>query len=389
MLIYGHYDVQPADPLSEWRSLPFSPIVRNGNIYARGASDNKGQLFCHVKGLEALLRTTGRLPVNVICLFEGEEEIGSPNLPAWLKSHQAEVHADIALISDTRFLARNRPAITYGLRGGLGIELTVRGPKQDVHSGAFGGAVHNPIQVLCEIIAHLHDRQGRIAIPGIYRQVRHWNEQERRQMALAAPSNRQILRGAGVQLGWGDRGFSAYERTTIRPALTINGITGGYQDKGGKGVIPAQASAKISLRLVPDQDPDQIDRLLRRQIARLTPASVESHVITQMKSRPVLLNRRHPAMQAAVRAYSRGFGVAPVFLRSGGSIPVVNTFYEVLGIPTVLMGFALPDDRAHAPNEKFSLSQLKRGIETSIHFLNEIGKMERHHHLRFANRNSL
>lgn len=379
VLIYGHYDVQPADPLYEWRTPPFTPTVRNGYLYGRGASDDKGQLFCHVKALEAYLKTTGRLPVNVICLFEGEEEIGSPNLKPWLLRHQAQLQADVAVISDTRFLARGRPALTYGLRGGLGLALTVGTLPRDVHSGSYGGALYNPIQVLGEIIAALHDRQGRIAIPGFYDNVRRWSQAERAFMRRQGPSDAAILQSAGARLGWGEAAYTLYERTTIRPALTINGITGGYQGPGGKGIIPAQASAKISFRLVPDQEPHVVEQLVRHQIDRLTPPGVKTTVTVYQRTKPGLIDRRHPAMQAAVTAYQRGFGATPVFLRSGGSIPVVNTLQEVLGIPTVLMGFALPDDRMHAPNERFQLAQFYGGVRTCIHFLEAVGQMGGEH----------
>ncbi|MFZ4656171.1 MAG: dipeptidase [Caldilineaceae bacterium] len=376
VLIYGHYDVQPADPLHEWRTPPFTPTVRNGYLYGRGASDNKGQLFCHVKALEAYLQTSGRLPVNVICLFEGEEEIGSPNLKPWLLRHRQAIKADVAVISDTRFLAPGRPALTYALRGGLGLEVTVQALPRDVHSGSYGGAVANPIQALCAIIAGLHDHQGRIAIPGFYDRVRRWGQAERAFMRQQGPSDSAILQSAGVRQAWGEAGYTLYERTTIRPTLTINGITGGYQGPGGKGIIPAQASAKISFRLVSDQEPHIIEQLVRQQITRLTPPGVKTTVAVYQRTKPALIDRRHPAMQAAVTAYQRGFGATPVFLRSGGSIPVVNTLQEALHIPTVLMGFALPADRMHAPNERFQLAQFYQGIHTCIHFLGAVGQME-------------
>jgi len=374
VLIYGHYDVQPADPLHEWHTPPFAPTVRNGNLYGRGASDDKGQLFCHVKALEAYLRTTGKLPVNVVCLFEGEEEIGSPNLKLWLARNKNKLKADLAVISDTRFLAPGRPAITYALRGGLSLELEVRSLARDVHSGSYGGALHNPIQVLSEMIARLQRGNGQIAIPGFYDHVRRWSWAERAYMQRSGPTDAQILRDAGTQYGWGERGYSLYERTTIRPALTINGITGGYQGAGGKGIIPARASAKLSFRLVPDQDPQTIEQRVRQYIAHIMPATVQTTIRTQKAIKPALLDRHHPAMSAAITAYQGGFGASPVFLRSGGSIPVVNTLQELLNIPTILLGFALPTDGMHAPNEKFHLGQFYQGINSCIHFLAEVGK---------------
>ena len=372
VLIYGHYDVQPVEPLSEWRSPPFEPVVRGDNLYGRGASDDKGQLFTHVKAIEYYLRTLGRLPVNVKCLFEGEEEIGSPNLQSFLSQHEQALAADIAVMSDTRMLAPDRPAITYALRGALSLELEVSGPPQDLHSGNYGGAIHNPAQVLCEILGSLHDSNGRIRVPGFYERVRDWSDNERDYMAKHGPSDATILRDAGVRKGWGESGYSHYEQTTIRPTLTITGIGGGHQGPGGKSIIPARASAKISIRLVPDQVPHEIERLFRQHIARVTPKTVNSTVRTHFITSPALVSRTHPAMNAAVEACRKGFGAAPVFLRSGGSIPVVNSFQTVLGVPTILMGFGLPDDRIHAPNEKFHLPNLYRGIDTCISFLSEM-----------------
>jgi acetylornithine deacetylase/succinyl-diaminopimelate desuccinylase-like protein len=369
LLIYGHYDVQPPDPLSEWQSPPFEPIVRGDNLYGRGASDDKGQLFAHVKALESYFRTADRLPVNVKCVFEGEEEIGSPNLSAFLSRNRRRLVADVAVVSDTRMPAPDRPAITYSLRGGLGLDLELRGPDHDLHSGGFGGAVHNPLQALCELVARLHDANGRVAIPGFYESVRPVDSAERAYLARVGPTREQLLRDAGVETGWGERDYSLYERTALRPALTINGLGGGYQGPGSKAVIPALAWAKLSFRLVPDQDPRRIDRLFRQHLARIVPPTARVAVRTRLMAKPALLDRDHPAMRAGAAAYQRGFGVAPVFLRSGGTIPIVNAFQEVLGIPTVLMGFALPDDRMHAPNEKFHLPNFFRGIATCVHFL--------------------
>jgi len=373
VLIYGHYDVQPPDPLREWRSPPFEPAVREQDLYGRGACDDKGQMFTHVKALESYLRATGKLPVNIKCLFEGEEEIGSSSLIRFLERNKHALLADVAVMSDMPMLAANRPALTYAMRGGLSLELEVRGPQRDLHSGIYGGAIHNPLQALCEIIAQLHDAEGRVTIPGFYTRVRRWREQERDDMARVGPRDGQILQDAGAAKAWGECGFTLYERTTTRPALTVNGIAGGYQGPGGKGVIPARALAKLSFRLVPDQDPREVDRLFRRHIARLTPPTIRAHVRTLSRAQPALVSREHPAMRAAATAYRKGFGATPAFLRSGGTIPVVNMFQSALRIPTVLMGFALPDDRMHAPNEKFHLPNFYNGIATSLWFLAAIG----------------
>jgi acetylornithine deacetylase/succinyl-diaminopimelate desuccinylase-like protein len=373
LLIYGHYDVLPGQPLEQWKTPPFTPTVKGDNIYGRGSADDKGQLFCHVKALESYLRTEG-LPINVKCLFEGEEEIGSTHLLPFVARNRRALRADAAVISDTRMLGPLQPAISYAQRGGLRAEIEVRGPRQELHSGAFGGAVLDPIQALCEIIASLHDDQGRIAIPGFYDDVRNWSDLERDFMANTGPSDAKILGDAKVQHPWGESGYTLYERTTIRPSLGINGIVGGHYGTGVKGVIPTQAIAKLSLRLVPDQDPEKVARLLREHISRITPAAVETTVKTSSPVEPAIIDRNHPSLHAARFAYKRAFGAYPVFLRSGGSIPVVNAFQKHLGIPAVLMGFGLPDDRIHAPNEKFHLPNLYRGIETSIWYMAALQK---------------
>jgi acetylornithine deacetylase/succinyl-diaminopimelate desuccinylase-like protein len=375
VLVYGHYDVQPADPIGEWQSPPFEPVVRGKDLFGRGAADDKGQMFTHVKAAECLLRTAGSLPVNVKCLFEGEEEIGSTHLPDFVARHRKVLAADIAVVSDTRMLAADRPVITESLRGALSLELELRGLAHDLHSGNFGGCVHNPLQVLGEIIARLHDHDGRLTIPGFYDRVRPQTREQRVYMAEVGPSDAEILSDAGAERGWGERGYSLYERTTIRPALSVNGISGGYQGPGVKAVIPARASAKLNFRLVPDQDPRDIDRLFRAYIARIAPPTVKPAIRTDLATQPAVVDRNHPGVSAAAKAYKRGFGNAPVFLRSGGSIPVVNLFQEMLAIPTVLMGFALPDDRLHAPNEKFHLPNFFNGVATSMHFLTELARI--------------
>jgi acetylornithine deacetylase/succinyl-diaminopimelate desuccinylase-like protein len=373
VLIYGHYDVQPVDPLREWQSPPFAPTVRGKDLFGRGACDDKGQMFAHVKAVESYLQTRHALPVNVKCLFEGEEEIGSPHLVPFVARNKQALAADAAVMSDTRMLAPDRPALNYAERGALYLELELQGPEQDLHSGNFGGAVHNPLQGLCETIAGLHDADGRIAIPGFYENVRRWGREERAHMMHNGPSDAQILHDGRVEQGWGEVGHTLYERLTIRPALTVNGISGGYQGTGGKGVIPARARAKLSFRLVPDQDPRNIDLLFREHIARIVPPTLRARVRTLSGAKPAMVDPRHPAMAAAALAYRKGFGAAPVLLRSGGTIPILNTFQDMLGIPTVLMGFALPDDRIHAPNEKFHLPNFYNGIATCIWFLAAIG----------------
>jgi len=368
LLIYGHYDVQPVDPLDEWQSPPFEPVIRDNYLYGRGASDDKSQMFALIKALEAYIQTGGMLPLNVKCLFEGEEEIGSPNLTSFIEAKRDSLSADAVVISDTRIAAPDRPAITYALRGALSLELEVIGPRHDLHSGTFSGAIHNPLQALCEILCSLHDRNGRVAIPGFYDTVRQPNVEEREYLRRTGPTDAEILHNGESARGWGESGFTLYERTVLRPALTVSGITGGYQ-----GIIPARALAKLSFRLVPDQDPSQVDTLFRDHIVKVTPRTVHSVVRTSSGAKPVLMSVNHPANRAAMVAYYRGFGTWPVFLRSGGTIPEVNTFQETLSVPVVLMGFASPDDRAHAPNEKFHLPNFFNGIATCIAFLQELG----------------
>ena len=375
VLIYGHYDVQPAEPLGEWRIPPFEPTVVGDNIFGRGSADDKGQLFTHVKAIECFLRAAGELPVNVGCLFEGEEEIGSPNFDSFLRRHSKAFAADAAVMSDMPILGPDRPAITYSMRGALSVELEVRGLRNDLHSGNFGGAVRNPLQVVCDVSAALLGADGRIQVPGFYDRVRECSPRERAYMRRYGPSDAEVLQNAGAERGWGERGFTFYERLTIRPSLTLNGIVGGYQGDGGKAVIPAHATGKFNFRLVPDQDPHEIEALFREHIARITPSAVHSQVRGIAYAKPALVPRDHPAIRAAAIAYRRGFDAKPVFLRVGGSLPVVNSFQEILGIPTVLMGFALPDDRLHGPNEKFHLPNFFNGIATSIFFLQEMGEV--------------
>jgi acetylornithine deacetylase/succinyl-diaminopimelate desuccinylase-like protein len=372
LLIYGHYDVQPADPLDKWRSPPFEPTIRGADLFGRGACDDKGQLFTHVKALEAYVQTLGGPPINVICLFEGEEEIGSPNLPAFLMRNRDALAADVAVVSDAPMLAANRPTLYTAERGALYLELEVLGPAHDLHSGNFGGTVHNPLQALCEIIAKLHEPDGRIAIPGLYDRVRVWGRAERSRLKQAGRSEAEILKDAQAPVGWGEHGYSAFERLTLRPALTINGITGGYQGPGGKGVIPAKATAKLSFRLVPDQRPRDIDRLFRKRIAELTPPTVRTRVTTLSGADPVLIDPSHPVIGMAASAAEKGYGAVPVRSRSGGTIPILSVFQKVLGVPIVVMGFALPNDRMHAPNEKFHIPNFFRGVETNVWFMQEL-----------------
>ncbi|HUV88877.1 MAG TPA: dipeptidase [Anaerolineae bacterium] len=369
ILIYGHYDVQPPDPLDEWRTPPFEPTIVGDDLFARGASDDKGQLYTHLKAIEAFQATAGTPPVNVKCIFEGEEEIGSPNLEPFVRQHAELLAADVAVISDADILSKDLPSIVYALRGMAYVEVEVTGPDHDLHSGIYGGAVLNPNNALCAMIARLHDTPGHVAIPGFYDQVRDLDPDERAELARIPFDRAAWLREAGVETDWGEPDTTIVERTTARPTLDVNGIWGGYTQPGAKTVLPGRACAKISMRLVPDQEPAQIVQLLRDYLAQIAPPAVTVQVRDLHSGRPAIVRRDSPAMQAARRAYAAVFGQEPVFVRSGGSIPVVATFQQVLGIETILMGFGLPDDRLHSPNEKFHLPNFYKGIETLIHFL--------------------
>jgi acetylornithine deacetylase/succinyl-diaminopimelate desuccinylase-like protein len=374
VLIYGHYDVQPVDPVGEWTVPPFGGDVRGDHLFGRGASDDKGQMFAHVKAIEALLQTRRRLPVNVKCLFEGEEESGSTSLPTFLRRHRDELAADVAVMSDSPMATPDRPAITYAMRGSLSLTLTVRGPNRDLHSGLFGGAVHNPLQALSEIVSSMH-RNGRVAIEGFYDDVRALPADERAFMARHGPTDDGICDQAGVERGWGESGYTLYERTTIRPALTVNGLNGGYQGTGGKAVIPAVANAKVSFRLVPDQDPATIERLLHRHLRTVTPPTVRASVKTEFMALPTVIDRRHPVFRAAAFACRRGFGKSAAFLRCGGTIPVVSMLKRQFGVPVVMLGFGRPDARIHAPDERLHLPTFFKSVATCIHFLTAAGRV--------------
>ncbi len=369
LLIYGHYDVQPVDPLDLWHSDPFKPEVRGDDLYGRGASDDKGQIFAHAKAVESFFRTSGGLPVNVKFMIEGEEEIGGVHLDPFIEAHQAELAADAALISDSHMLRPDLPTIAYGLRGLSYIQVELTGPAGDLHSGSFGGAIYNPIQALVEMLASLKDSEGHITLPGFYDKVRPLSDEERETLAAVPFSEEQFRQEAGVDQTWGEKGYTVLEQISARPTLEINGIWGGYQGEGSKTVLPSKAYAKISCRLVADQDHHEISRLLQEHLKRIAPPQVSVATKTLHGGQGVLVDRNAPAMKAAAAALERAFGTRPVFMREGGSIPVVASLKRLLGIDTVLMGFGLSDDNLHAPNEKFHLPNFYRGIDASIHFM--------------------
>ena len=372
LLVYGHYDVQPADPLEQWTSPPFEPTVRGDDLFARGASDDKGQLFAHVAAVQALLATTGSLPVNVKFVVEGEEEDGSQALMDYVPAAGEKLAADACLISDTHMLSPQQPLIIYGLRGMWGGEITVRGPAQDLHSGMFGGAVHNPNQALCELLARLHDEEGRVTVPGFYDRVEPLSEQERAALARVPYDDETLLKESGAPAVWGEAGFTVTERIGARPTLEINGMWGGFTGDGFKTVIPAEAQAKVSCRLVPDQDSAAIGPMIERFLAEIAPPTVEVAVRTRVHAPATVVPLDVPEIGAASRAFKRIFGADPVFSREGGSIPVATVLQETLDIPVLLMGLGLPDDNLHAPNEKLHLPNLFRGVRVGIALMEEL-----------------
>ena len=368
ILVYGHYDVQPPEPVDLWRTPPFKPTVVGSDLFARGASDDKGQFFIHIKAVQAFKETAGAPPINIKCIFEGEEETGSPSLDPFIRQNKELLAADVAVISDSQILGSETPAILYGLRGISYVEVEVTGPAGDLHSGSYGGAVHNPIHALSTMIAGLHDSDGQITIPGFYDRVHPLAAEERAELSQIPFDRQAWLAEAGVKTDWGDPEYSIIERSSARPTLDVNGIWGGYIEAGSKTVLPSKAYAKISMRLVPEQEPTEIARLLQEHLLANAPATVSVDVRYLHGGDPAIVDRDSPAMRAAFRAYADTFGSEPVFMREGGSIPVVATLQKELGIETILMGFGLPDDNLHAPNEKIHLPNLYRGIETIIRF---------------------
>ncbi|HSJ59012.1 MAG TPA: dipeptidase [Anaerolineae bacterium] len=369
LLAYGHYDVQPVDPVDEWTTPPFEPDVRGENLFARGASDDKGQLMAVIAAVRAYLHTAGRLPVNFKIMLEGEEEISSPNMAAFVRDHEARLAADAILICDSGILGPDLPMITYGVRGMAYMQIDVQGPAIDLHSGTFGGIVDNPFNVLVQILARLKDpATGRVNIPGFYDRVQPLSDEERRLLAAVPMGDAEARALTGSPALAGEAGYTAVERTAVRPTLDIHGMPGGFTGEGKKTVIPARASAKLSMRLVPHQDPAEIARLFTEHVLALAPNTVQVAVHTLGLARPAYIDPNLPALRAAHRAYELGFGTAPVYMRGGGTLPIVTEFQDVLGAPVVLMGFGLPDDNAHAPNEKFHLPTFARAIDTLVHY---------------------
>lgn len=367
VLVYGHYDVQPADPLELWNSGPFDPLIKDGKIYARGSCDDKGQFYMHVKALETMVKTN-TLTTNIKFCIEGEEEVGSPNLGKFVKTHKELLKADVILISDTAMISLDTPSIDIGVRGLSYIEVEVTGPNRDLHSGVYGGAVANPITILAKMIASLHDENNHITIPGFYDDVAISTEEERKLMAMAPFDAKEYADDLGVKELWGEKGFSTNERTGIRPTLELNGIWGGYTGEGAKTVLPSKAFAKISARLVPNQGSDKITEILINHLQKIAPPYVTVKATLHHGGEPYMTPIDSKGYKAAAKAMETTFGKTPIPVRGGGSIPICALFEKELGLKIVFMGFGLDSDNLHSPNEKFNIENFYKGIETIPHF---------------------
>ncbi|HVX39757.1 MAG TPA: dipeptidase [Gemmatimonadaceae bacterium] len=372
VLIYGHYDVQPAEPLELWESPPFEPTVRDGKIFARGSVDDKGQLYLHIKALEAHLATRGALPVNVIVLAEGEEEVGSENLEQFIASHKDLLACDSVVISDSAMFAPGLPSILSSLRGLAYFEINVQGPAGDLHSGSYGGAVMNPAMALARILATMHDANGHIAIEGFYDKVRDWGEKAREEIRALAFDDERFREETGSPALFGEKGYSTLERVWMRPTCEVNGLLSGYTGEGAKTVLPAKAMAKVSCRLVPDQSPDEIEKLMRAHVERVAPPGVTVTVTHLHGGRPWRADLDGPLFDAARRALAAAFDKDPVITGEGGSIPVVGDFQRILGVPVLLVGFGLPGENAHAPNEWMSVENYEKGMRAMAALWDEL-----------------
>jgi acetylornithine deacetylase/succinyl-diaminopimelate desuccinylase-like protein len=373
VLVYGHYDVQPADPVELWDSPPFDPVIKNGKIYARGAADDKGQMFMHVKAFEIMMRNDA-LPCNVKFMIEGEEEVGSVNLGVFVKENKEKLAADVIIISDTSIIANDVPSISVGLRGLSYVEVEVQGPNKDLHSGVYGGAVDNPINVLCDMIAKMKDEDGHITIEGFYDDVEIVSAADRAEMAKAPFDEDDFKKGLGINATRSEKGYSANEGSSIRPTLDVNGIWGGYIGEGAKTVLPAKANAKISMRLVPYQEPEKITALFTEYFERMAPPSVTVKVIPHHGGDPLVIPTDFPGYKAASNAMEETFGKTPIPVRGGGSIPIVALFQKELGLKSILMGFGLASDDIHSPNEHYGIFNYLKGIETIPLFFNHFAK---------------
>ena len=375
ILFYGHYDVQPVDPVELWTSPPFEATVRDGELFARGAVDDKGQVFMHMKAIEAHLSQTGRLPVNIKVILEGAEEVGSANLDDFIKANKDLLKADVVVISDSPMFDRDVPSICYGLRGLAYFQIDVRGTKSDLHSGSFGGAVVNPAMALATALAGMKDKSGRVKIPGFYDDVVPLREEERQEFAKLPFNEKRYRMDLGAPKLFGESGYTTLERVWARPTFEVNGLLSGFTGDGAKTVIPAVAMAKVSMRLVPNQQPEKIAELFEAYLKQVMSKSVSFELTRMHGGKPWMTSFDNQYVQAAGRAIERGFGKAPVFNREGGSIPVVATFQEELGLPCVLFGVGLPDENAHAPDEKIDLGNFHNGVIASAALYDEIGRL--------------
>ena len=373
-VVYGHYDVQPPEPLELWKSPPFEPRIADGVLYARGASDNKGQNLAHLKAVEAYLKTGTELPCDITFVIEGEEEVGSSSLASFLRKHRAELACDAIVISDTGMPTPKHPALTYALRGIIGFEVTLSGPSRDLHSGIFGGTVDNPAMALCQLLAKLRDDNGHVTIPGFYEGVQPLSAYERKQFARLPFNAREYQKFLGVPRLFGERGFTPLEQRSTRPTLEINGLTSGYQGEGSKTIVPAWARAKITVRLVPNQEPAQVVKRIGRCLEKLCPPTVRLEIAWGHSAEPYLVSPTGPQAQAALRALKSAFGYEPVLVREGGSIPIVNDFKKILHADSLLLGLALPDCNAHSPNETFHLSCFTKGQLMAAYLWQELSK---------------
>jgi len=373
-LVYGHYDVQPPDPLDLWKTPPFEPVLRDGKLFARGAVDDKGQVYMHLNAVRAHMQVHGKLPINLRFVIEGEEESGSDSLEAFLREHRSRLDADVIVVSDTAMLGPDQPALTYALRGILYTQIDVQGPSHDLHSGHFGGAVANPANALCAIVAALKDGDGRITVPGFYDRVRALEPAERAALKALPFDEAGFIRESGSPVASGEAGYSTMERTSARPTLDVNGIWGGYQGEGSKTVLPGKASAKVSMRLVADQDPDELFPKFAAYVKKLAPAGVTVTVTNLHGALPFLTSPDHPMLTKARRALDRAWTKPAAMIREGGSIPVMATFQKTHGLPCILIGFGLDDDNVHAPNEKVSLSSYFGGTKSVAYLYEELAR---------------
>jgi acetylornithine deacetylase/succinyl-diaminopimelate desuccinylase-like protein len=375
-VVYGHYDVQPPEPFDLWKTPPFEPTIRDGKIFARGVSDNKGQHLAHLLAVEAYLKTNTELPADITFLVEGEEEVGSGNLAAFLKAHRDELKCEAFVISDTGMPSAKQPALTYALRGLTASEIKLTGPNRDLHSGIFGGAVENPAMALAQLLAQLRDKNGRVNIPGFYKAVQPFTKLERAEMARLPHKDADFKKFLGVKELAGEQGFTPTERRSARPTLEINGLTSGYQGAGSKTIVPSWASAKITCRLVPNQSPNKIFKLVAAHLKKICPKTVKLEITQGHGGDPYIVDPTSPIAQAGLRALKKAFGREPILLREGGSIPILNDIKKIIGVDTLLLGLALPDDNAHSPNEKFEIESFIKGQQMAAHLWQELATIQ-------------